>query len=431
MGAQPGSVWNRTTKRRLALARYTDKMGVQADWKRLAFCAAGLVTLSGCSPNIANLPGLPQPSATLSPPIANTNPISLTAIQRLDARVGFVTLASTGAGVGLAKTSDGGATWQRIAIYARHVTALRFIDERVGWAVAFVPRNVPQIACQQAAPQGALPCRGVVLRTEDGGLTWQETLSVPTDGVRGDPIGQLQVVDGLRAWVLTLPPSPCALDCPTELLRTTDGGKTWTTLLREGITAMRFASASRGWIAVVGPGGAIEVRVTSDGGSTWTGAFRAGSGPFATLDAATTQTAWIMTRDGAYCTSSNCAKYELFRTDDGGLRWSSLGNPKDSAANCAFGHLVGPLFASVGRGWLALNLGAGGAAGGSGGLLTTDDGGKTWRCAITPPNTNLVSAADPLHVWVTSQERGSGATALYASDDGGTSWHALDLSGVR
>ncbi len=105
------------------------------------------------------------------------------------------------------------------------------------------------------------------------------------------------------------------------------------------------------------------------------------------------------------CTSSNCAKYELFRTDDGGLRWSSLGNPKDSAANCAFGHLVGPLFASVGRGWLALNLGAGGAAGGSGGLLTTDDGGKRWRCAITPPNTNLVSAADPLHVWVTSQER--------------------------
>ncbi len=331
--------------------------------KRLAFCAAGLVILTGCSPNAASQPVVPQPSATLSPaPTAATKPISLAAIQRLDARVGFVT-GWTGTSVGLAKTSDGGATWQRIAIPASRITALRFIDEHVGWAGAFVPRDVPEVACQQAAPAGARPCRGVVLRTEDGGRTWQETLSIPTDGVRGDPIGQLQAVDGQRAWVLMLPPSPCALECPTELRRTTDGGRTWTTLLHVGIAAIRFASASRGWLELVDPTSAVEVRVTSDSGTTWTSGFRIATGGLATLDAATTQTAWLMTRDGAYCTSSNCAKYELFRTVDGGVSWSSLGNPKDSAGNCAFGQLGGPLFASAARGWLALNLGAGGANG--------------------------------------------------------------------
>jgi photosystem II stability/assembly factor-like uncharacterized protein len=153
------------------------------------------------------------------------------------------------------------------------------------------------------------------------------------------------------------------------------------------------------------------------------------SGTVIGLDAATSQTAWVMTRDGGYCSSSTCVKYELFRTDDGGASWSSLGNPKPSTGNCSVGQLIGPLFASTSRGWSALNLGAGGVAA-PGGLLQTEDGGKTWRCSNTPPNTYIVSAADPLHIWVTSVERSNEATTLYSSDDGGRSWHALDLKSL-
>lgn len=129
----------------------------------------------------------------------------------------------------------------------------------------------------------------------------------------------------------------------------------------------------------------------------------------------------------AFGSATTCTKYGLFRTGDGGLSWSSLGNPTDSAADFSIGHLVGPLFASPTLGWLALNLGAGGVLG-TGGLLTTEDGGRTWRCASRPPNTYLVSAADPLHLWVTSVQRGSGATTLYSSHDAGATWHPLDLS---
>ena len=374
------------------------------------------------SPSVSSLPS-PSPGRIAAP-----RTISLAAIQRLDPRLGFVT-GWTGTGLGLAKTNDAGATWRRIAIPASRITTLRFIDDQAGWAGAFVERDVPQVACHQASP-GAKPCRGVVLRTTDGGGTWQEVLSIVTNGVRGDPIRQLQAVDGQRAWVLALAVEPCYAACPTELRRTTDGGKTWTTLLQGAITAIRFASATRGWLAITDPTGAVDVRVTSDGGATWEGSFHTATGAVVGLDAATAQIAWLMTQDGAYCTASSCSNYELFRAVDGGWHWSSLGNPKGDGGSCTFGHLVGPLFASVSRGWLALNLGAGGLKGEPGGILATDDGGVTWQCMNTPPNTTLISAADPLHVWATSQDQ-SAATTVYATDDGGRTWHPLDLRSLR
>jgi photosystem II stability/assembly factor-like uncharacterized protein len=171
--------------------------------------------------------------------------------------------------------------------------------------------------------------------------------------------------------------------------------------------------------------------MTSDGGATWRSVFHTASGDPYGLDAASTYTAWLLTRNGGYCTSSNCSRYELFRTEDGGLTWSSLGNPKATAgASCAFGHLAGPLFASVSRGWLGLNLGAGGANGGPGGLLSSHDGGKTWKCATTPKNTTLISAANPLEAWVTNEDRETQATTLFATEDGGGSWHPVTLSGL-
>jgi photosystem II stability/assembly factor-like uncharacterized protein len=189
------------------------------------------------------------------------------------------------------------------------------------------------------------------------------------------------------------------------------------------IGAIRFASASRGWVATYATGDKIEVRSTSDGGATWTKPFVAsGSAGFAELDAATTNIAWLLTRDGGFCTSSTCQKYELLRTTDGGTTWNSLGNPKRDDP-CFFGHLVGPLFASPTRGWLGLTLGAGGAEG-TGGLLASNDGGMSWTCTRSPENVSLLSAADPDRVWVAG---GRGEQTLYASEDGGKTWRALRL----
>ena len=399
----------------------------------LAPLLATALLLAACSsPQGAKSPQPVLSQATTSPSSAasaTSSPrpaLTLSAIQRLDARVGFIA-GWTGTGVPLARTSDGGVSWQRISIPVSGLTALRFIDVRVGWVGGFVDRDVAGNACQTAQP-----CRGVVLRTQDGGRSWQTVLSIPTDDV-GESIEQIQAVDGLHAWALTLAQGSCgSTPCPSELRRTTDGGRTWATLLRGQITAIRFASASRGWVALDdATGAAAEIRMTSDGGVTWRSVFHTASGGAYGLDAASIYTAWLLTRNGGYCTSSNCSSYELFRTGDGGVTWSSLGNPKATAgAACAFGHLAGPLFASTSRGWLGLNLGAGGANGGPGGLLSSQDGGKTWKCATTPKNTNLISAANPLQAWVAGEDRETQATTLFATEDGGASWHPLTLSGL-
>ena len=389
--------------------------------------------LAACSPPAGANPtptsSKVSPSSTA---LSDGTPLSLSAIQRLSPNVGYIA-GWTGTGLGLAKTSDAGRTWQRLPIPADHLTALRFIDERVGWAAGFVSRDVPQIACHQAAPAGAQPCKGVVLRTQDGGKTWQTVLAIPTNGVQGEPIRQIQAVDDQRAWALTLDQSPCTFPCLSYVQRTSDGGRTWTTLLHGEIAAIRFASASRGWVALddTPSPGTVEIRVTSDGGATWRTGLRTATGNTMAIDAASIDTAWVLTRDGAYCTSSSCAKYALFRTDNGGVNWPYLGNPKDFTVGCSGGHLAGPLFASVGRGWLGLNLGAGGANVGSGGILTSEDGGRTWRCATTPPNISLVSAADPLHVWAGGEDRLTQSTALYTTEDGGTTWQAINLRSLR
>ena len=391
-----------------------------------------LLAVVGCAPSpVASSPTTPSrttPSttATASPSASSLPPderpaFTFSAIQRLNAKVGFVA-GWTGTGLGLRKTTDGGATWRDIALPGSgHVTALRFIDENVGWVAGFFIRDV-QFGCAQAAPPGATPCRGVVLRTTDGGATWRVVLEVDTNGAAGEPIQALQAVDGTRAWVVVRT-AACDAACPGVLRRTTDGGATWTTVFSGPIAAIRFASAVRGWIATFPTADAIEVRTTSDGGASWSTPFAApGNSGYVGLDAASTSVAWLLTRDGAFCSSSNCQRYTLWRTADA-TTWQSLGNPKGDDA-CFYGHLAAPLFASPSRGWMGLNLGAGGAEG-VGGILSTNDGGRSWSCATTPPNVALVSAADPDHLWITTTR--AIPETLRASDDGGATWRELAI----
>jgi photosystem II stability/assembly factor-like uncharacterized protein len=380
------------------------------------------------SPTSASASASPATSAGATS--ASSTPLSLSAIQRLNTSVGFIA-GSRGSGTVLAKTTDGGRSWSRLSLPLDYLVSLRFIDERVGWAAGVGDGRSAPANCQDPAPNQVATCTASVLRTVDGGQSWVKALSFPLNGGGANGVRQIQAVDGQRAWALTASPATCQDPCGLNLQRTTDGGRSWTIVLTGQIAAMRFASASRGWVALDNPGGigTVEVRETSDGGGTWRTVLRSATGQAVGLDAATTQRAWVLTRNGGFCTSSNCQLYNLLRTDDGGQSWATLGNPKDSA--CSGGYLAEPLFASSGRGWLGLYLGAGGANVGPGGLLRSEDGGRTWSCATSPPNTSLLSAADPGHVWAAGeQDRATQAYALYASDNGGVTWRSIDLGPV-
>jgi len=407
--------------------------------RRLLTCAMVAVSVAACTStpvSVKTSQVMPSPSVTgsMEPTAwAPETPISLSAIQRLDVNVGYIA-SWTGSGPVLAQTTDGGSTWKPIAVPAARLTSLRFIDANVGWVAGFIPRDAPQVACQQAPPSPSSPCYGAVLRTQDGGATWQMSLLVPDSGVYGDPVLQVQAIDGQLAWALVLACSPTtqprgSLACPTELRHTVDSGRTWSTEADGYIAAIRFATSSRGWMATINPDGSSDVKTTFDGGVTWTAHLRTTSGSVVGLDAADSSTAWVMTQDGGYCSATTCTNYELYRTADGGNNWSNLGNPKTAGGNCSGGHFVGPIFPTPSRGWLAENTGAGGAKATTG-LLATDDGGATWRCLAQPSNTYLVSAADPTHLWITSNRLGDDATTLFASHDGGTSWRQLSLAGL-
>lgn len=375
-------------------------------------CLLVIVCLAAsCTTQLVAARPSPSPASEQSPQAQDSpvpNPLWLGSIQRLDGRIGFVA-AWNGTGPPLARTSDGGLTWQKVPVPGVRISTLRFIDSKIGWVAGFSGNDQ------------------VVLRTQDGGKTWQQTLLVPNTP-SSDPLLQIQAVDGQLAWALV---QSCAsageYTCSSELRRTSDGGHSWTTLVRGNIVAMRFVDSTRGWIVDHNGLMTANIESTTDGGSTWTTQLSTSSGDVVGLDAADGLSAWVLTRDGGYCTASTCSKYEVVRTIDGGSTWKSLGNPKAAGGNCWGGLLTGPVFASPTQGWLAENTGAGGAAA-STGLLHSEDGGITWHCESTPTQTTLVSAADPLHLWAARQQ-GDEETSLYSTDDGGLTWRAVNLDG--
>ena len=344
--------------------------------------------------------------------------------------MGFA-VVSDGPASALWKTADAGAHWTRLAVPPNtRIDQLRFIDEQKGWALGFVLRDLPQTGCQQAST--AAPCRNVVLTTEDGGRSWTERMSVPVDPNGGaEAMRELQATDAAHAWVIAQA-GPCNHDgCLLQELRaTSDGGATWRAAYSSRTdptipSLLRMVSSDVGWMIGLVPFRFEQrILVTTDAGKTWREVGKTVDA--LALDAASTRDAWILTRDGAFCTSSDCAKYELLRTADGGATWTSLGNPKESA--CSSGQLRGLVFASDRTGYLGLGLGAGGIDA-TGGVMSTGDGGRTWRCLTTPRNVTVISAADAMNAWAISLDRSGPTTSLYHTTNAGSAWVTLPSPG--
>ena len=155
------------------------------------------------------------------------------------------------------KTTDGGQTWSSrdISDVVGSLVDLHFWDEQRGVVVGG----------SDALNSGS---RAVVALTEDGGETW----SVRHTGSPGGPAAQW-------AWKVSFPTPTTGYVAveyggggspPATVLKTTDGGLSWTELAipgsqePEGLQGVGFITADIGWAS-----GRGTTSRTTDGGQTW------------------------------------------------------------------------------------------------------------------------------------------------------------------
>jgi photosystem II stability/assembly factor-like uncharacterized protein len=267
------------------------------------------------------------------------------------------------------------------------------------------------IAATTAAPVPASP-----------GLTWKLHPTNSTARLRG-----LSAVSPLTAW---------ASGSAGTILRTTDGGRTWSNTPPPNTSALDFRDiqAFDAWHAValaIGPGDSSRVYRTDDGGRTWQQT-QTNADPNAFYDCM----AFFDQRHGLIVGDPVNGKFEVLATDDGGRSWQvlpSAGMPDAQPGEAGFA-ASGQCVATSGSrdAW----IGSGGGA--QSRIYHSSDRGRTWHETATPlPSSQssgvfAVAFRDRNHGVAVGGDYATPTTGAAAtSGDAGRTWQAATVSGYR
>lgn len=206
-----------------------------------------------------------------------------------------------------------------VVVYA--LTAPRWTLQTSGVTVRL--RGVSAVSQRVAWASGA---GSTVLRTTDGGKTWQK-LNVTSDAL---DFRDIDAIDDKTAYALSIGNGPAS-----RIYKTTDAGATWTMQFKSEdekafLDAMSFWDANNGVVFGDSIDGQFYILMTSNGGQTWSRVSTArlppalqGEGAFAasgTNIALFGKThAWIGTGAGA--------KARVLRTTDHGRSWQVSDTP--------------------------------------------------------------------------------------------------------
>jgi photosystem II stability/assembly factor-like uncharacterized protein len=264
--------------------------------------------------------------------------------------------------------------------------------------------------------------------TTDGGQHWEDVYTTPLALV------QLAFTGASEGWLLggqcSQPNSDSA--CAWQLLKTSDGGRSWRASplpVRSGYIAGSYATdlahptVADGWVAVTTGGlGKATLLASHDGGKSWQTLPDPGVDFQQRLFFRTSQQGWLLAGGGPG--AGNQTK-ELFGTSDGARTWTRLawtrgmgerGEPGDHGLPLG-GYVGQVVFSSAQDGWIASPRGP---------LLHSVDAGKTWQPAPIAANFFVdVQFADARLGWALS----TAPAGLWATDDGGQTWHAVTLPG--
>jgi photosystem II stability/assembly factor-like uncharacterized protein len=223
---------------------------------------------------------------------------------------------------------------------------------------------------------------GTVLRTLDGGESWQD---VSPPGTEALEFRDIEAVDRNVASILSI-----GVGGDSRIYRTTDGGSTWTLTFQNPdpnafYDCMDFFDRKNG-LALSDPvDGKFRILATANGGRSWSvlpsdGMPPALPGEFAFAASGTC----LVTGPGsnAWFATGGSTEARVFHSTDGGLTWSVASTPIRSDANSGIFSLA---FADAQQGL---------AVGGDftqpdvaiDALALTSDGGETWTLVEDPPD---------------------------------------------
>ncbi len=212
---------------------------------------------------------------------------------------------AVGEGV-IAKTNDGGATWavQDVGASCR-LLAVSAPQEECIWAAGY--------EVDDGYPAG---CRGIVLRTTDGGDNW--SIIYEEEGVA---LYDISATDADAAWVSMW----------GGALHTDNGGLVWEAHelpLNETYPKVSSLDEESAWfLGCVDDiyGRELAVFTTTDGGSTWSHhyfGFTPSNTMLAGIDAVDADTAWVVA--GLPGADPESGHGYIWRTVDGGYSWSEV-----------------------------------------------------------------------------------------------------------
>ncbi len=264
--------------------------------------------------------------------------------------------------------------------------------------------------------------RGTVVRTVDGGRTWNRD-TIP--GARGLDLRGIAATSSMIAHTISIGDS-------SRIYRTTDGGRTWSlrwAATRPGtfLDAIRFWDARHG-IAMSDPvGGRFLVLVTADGGESWTEVTADrippaldGEGGFAASGSCLT----VFGSSHAWFASGGAKVARVYRTVDRGRTWSVHETPIRAATSSA--GIFSIAFRDAAHGVIAGGDYQQPTLRGRN-LARTNDGGRTWALvdsAMSPAGYRSAVAYVPsmsVRVLVAV-----GLSGTDISRDRGGSWLSVD-----